>query len=146
VWEEVRRINATGTTIFLTTQYLEEADQLCERLAIIDDGRLVAAGTPDSLKAELGSDVITVGLQPGEHPAAREALLRLPGLDHVTDAREGLAVYVQDGTSAVADLVRSLVDVGIHPGTVALARPTLDDVFLAATGRRIEGGAPEAAA
>jgi ABC-2 type transport system ATP-binding protein len=146
VWEEVRRINAAGTTIFLTTQYLEEADQLCERLAIIDDGRLVAAGTPDSLKAELGSDVITVGLQPDEHQTARGALASLPGLDHVTDAVEGLAVYVQDGASAVADVVRSLVEAGIRPGTVALSRPTLDDVFLASTGRRIEGGAPEAAA
>jgi ABC-2 type transport system ATP-binding protein len=146
VWEEVRRINAAGTTIFLTTQYLEEADQLCERLAIIDDGRLVAAGTPDSLKAELGSDVITVGLQPGEHRAARDALVPLAGLDHVTDATEGLAVYVQDGAAAVADVVRLLVEAGIRPGTIALARPTLDDVFLASTGRRIEGGAPEVAA
>ncbi|HEV2887840.1 MAG TPA: ATP-binding cassette domain-containing protein [Jatrophihabitans sp.] len=146
VWEEVRRINAAGTTVFLTTQYLEEADQLCDRLAIIDDGRLVAAGTPDMLKAELGSDVITVGLQPAEHQAARGALASLPGLDHVTDAAEGLAVYVRDGAAAVADVVRLLVEAGIRPGTVALARPTLDDVFLASTGRRIEGGAPEAAA
>jgi ABC-2 type transport system ATP-binding protein len=146
VWEEVRRINAAGTTVFLTTQYLEEADQLCDRVAIIDDGRLVAAGTPNSLKAELGSDVITIGLQPDEHQAARSALATLPGLDHVTDAAEGLAVYVRDGAAAVADVVRLLVEVGIRPGTVALARPTLDDVFLASTGRRIEGGAPEAAA
>jgi len=146
IWDEVRRINAAGTTIFLTTQYLEEADQLCGRVAIIDDGLLVAAGTPDSLKAQLGSDVITVGLQPGQHPAARDALSRLPGLDHVTDAAEGLAVYVGDGAAAVADVVRLLVDAGIRPGTIALARPTLDDVFLASTGRRIEGGAPEAAA
>jgi ABC-2 type transport system ATP-binding protein len=146
VWEEVRRINAAGTTIFLTTQYLEEADQLCERLAIIDDGRLVAAGTPDSLKAELGSDVITVSLRPEEHQAAREALVPVPGLDHITDAGEGLAVYVRDGAAAVADVVRLLADTGIRPSAVGLARPTLDDVFLAATGRRIEGGAPEAAA
>ncbi|HEX8095056.1 ATP-binding cassette domain-containing protein [Jatrophihabitans sp.] len=146
VWEEVRRINAAGTTIFLTTQYLEEADQLCDRLAIIDDGRLVAAGTPDSLKAELGSDVITVGLRQDEHRPARDALAVLPGMDHVTDAGEGLAVYVRDGAAAVADVVRLLVDAGIRPGTVTLARPSLDDVFLASTGRRIEGGAPEAAA
>jgi ABC-2 type transport system ATP-binding protein len=147
VWDEVRRINAAGTTIFLTTQYLEEADQLCQRLAIIDDGRLVAAGTPDSLKAQLGSDVITVGLQPGEHQAARDALVPLAGLDHVTDATEGLAaVYVRDGAAAVADVVRLLVEAGIRPGTISLARPTLDDVFLASTGRRIEGGAPEVAA
>ncbi len=146
VWDEVRRINAAGTTVFLTTQYLEEADQLCQRLAIIDDGRLVAGGTPDSLKAELGSDVITVGLRPDEHQAARGALAALPGLDHLTDAAEGLAVYVSEGAAAVADVVRLLVEAGIRPGTVSLARPTLDDAFLAATGRRIEGGNPEAAA
>jgi len=146
VWDEVRRINAAGTTVFLTTQYLEEADQLCRRLAIIDDGRLVAGGTPDALKAELGSDVITVGLRPDEHLAGRDALAALPGLDHLTDAAEGLAVYVTEGAAAVADVVRLLVEAGIRPGTVSLARPTLDDVFLASTGRRIEGGTPEAAA
>ena len=146
IWDEVRRINAAGTTIFLTTQYLEEADQLCDRLAIIDDGLIVAAGTPDSLKAELGHDVITVGLQRGQHHLARQALASLPGADHITDAGEGLAVYIQDGAAAVADVVRLLADVDIRPGTVALARPSLDDVFLASTGRRIEGGAPEAAA
>ncbi len=146
VWDEVRRINAAGTTIFLTTQYLEEADQLCERLAIIDDGQIVTEGTPDSLKAQLGSDVITVGLQPGQHQSARGALAPLPELDHITDAVEGLAVYVQNGAAAVADVVRLLEGVGIRPGTIALARPTLDDVFLASTGRRIEGGVPEVAA
>jgi ABC-2 type transport system ATP-binding protein len=146
VWEEVRRINASGTTIFLTTQYLEEADQLCDRVAIIDDGTIVAAGTPNTLKAELGSDVLTVGLQTGQHEIARTALKELPGLDHVTDAAEGLAVYVEDGAAAVADVVRLLGSVEIRPGTISLSRPTLDDVFLAATGRRIEGGAPEAAA
>jgi ABC-2 type transport system ATP-binding protein len=146
VWDEVRRINAAGTTIFLTTQYLEEADQLCERLAIINDGAIVAEGTPDALKAELGSDVITVGLQPGQHGAARAALASLPGLDHVTDAAEGLAVYVHNGAAAVADVVRLLVAVDIRPGTISLARPTLDDVFLATTGRRIEAGAAEVAA
>jgi ABC-2 type transport system ATP-binding protein len=146
VWDEVRRINDAGTTIFLTTQYLEEADQLCDRLAIIDDGGIVAAGTPNALKAELGSDVITVGLEPGQHQTARGALARLSGLDHITDAVEGLAVYVRDGAAAVADVVRLLVDAGIRPGTIALARPTLDDVLLASTGRRIEGGAPEVAA
>jgi ABC-2 type transport system ATP-binding protein len=145
VWDEVRRINAAGTTVFLTTQYLEEADQLCQRLAIINDGAIVAEGTPDALKAELGSDVITVGLQPDQHEAARAALTSLPGLDHITDAAEGLAVYVQNGAAAVADVVRLLVALDIRPGTISLARPTLDDVFLATTGRRIEAGGVVAA-
>ncbi len=145
VWQEVRRINALGTTVFLTTQYLEEADQLCDRLAIIDDGTIVAQGTPDELKSELGSDVLTIGLDPVEHDRARDALLTLAGLDHVTDAAEGLAVYVDDAAGAVADVVRLLGDAGIRPGAIALSRPSLDDVFLASTGRRIEGGVPEMA-
>jgi len=141
VWDEVRRINASGTTVFLTTQYLEEADQLCERVAIIDDGTIVAQGTPEELKSELGSDVITVGLDAAQHVPARAALSPLAGLSHVTDAAEGLAVYVEDGATAVAEVVHLLADVDIRPGTIALSRPSLDDVFLAATGRRIEGAA-----
>jgi ABC-2 type transport system ATP-binding protein len=146
IWDEVRRINAAGTTIFLTTQYLEEADQLCGRVAIIDDGRIVASGTPDTLKADLGSDVVTVGLASDQTDAAHAALADLPGVDHLTDTAEGLAVYIDDGAAAVADIVHRLADAAIRPGTISLARPTLDDVFLASTGRRIEGGVPEAAA
>jgi ABC-2 type transport system ATP-binding protein len=139
VWDEVRRINAAGTTVFLTTQYLEEADQLCDRVAIIDDGRLVAEGTPAALKAGLGRDVLTVSLiDPSQHEAAGVALVGLVGLDHVTDAAEGLAVYVENGAAAIADLVRLLTAAGIEPTGITLARPSLDDVFLASTGRRIE--------
>jgi ABC-2 type transport system ATP-binding protein len=148
VWEEVRRINAAGTTVFLTTQYLEEADQLCDRVAIIDDGRIVAQGKPTDLKADLGSDVLTVALADRDrHDAARDALAGLPGLDHITDAAEGLAVYVENGASAIAELVRRLTTAGIEPSGITLSRPTLDDVFLASTGRRIEAvTAPESAA
>jgi ABC-2 type transport system ATP-binding protein len=146
IWDEVRRINAAGTTVFLTTQYLEEADQLCGRVAIIDYGRIVNEGTPDALKAELGSDVVTVGVRDDEIGAAHEALTRLDGLDHVTDATHGLAVYITNGAAAIGEIVRLLEAAGITPGAISLARPTLDDVFLAATGRRIEGGVPEVAA
>jgi ABC-2 type transport system ATP-binding protein len=146
VWDEVRRINTTGTTVFLTTQYLEEADQLCERVAIIDDGKIVAEGTPNMLKSELGSDVVTVGLDTDHHERARTALHALPGLGRVTDATEGLALYVDDGAAAMPDIVHLLADAGIRPGTITLSRPSLDDVFLAATGRRIEGGTPVEAA
>jgi ABC-2 type transport system ATP-binding protein len=146
IWDEVRRINAAGTTVFLTTQYLEEADQLCNRVAIIDDGRIVASGTPNALKAELGSDVVTVGL-PAEHrELANKALGELPGVDRVTETADGLAVYVNDGAAAVPEVVHRLAEVNVRPGTISLSRPTLDDVFLAATGRRIEGGNPEVAA
>ena len=138
VWDEVRRINAAGTTVFLTTQYLEEADQLCDRVAIIDDGRIVAEGTPGSLKADLGRDVITVALAGEQHEAARRALSPLTGLDHVTDTADGLAVYIENGAQAVAELVQLLTAAGVEPAGITLARPTLDDVFLASTGRRIE--------
>jgi ABC-2 type transport system ATP-binding protein len=146
IWDEVRRINAAGTTVFLTTQYLEEADQLCDRVAIIDDGRIVASGTPDALKAELGSDVVTVGLGKDQTEVASKVLADLPGADHVTETVDGLAVYVDDGAAAVPEIVHRLAEVDVRPGTISLARPTLDDVFLAATGRRIEGGTPEVAA
>jgi len=146
IWDEVRRINSTGATVFLTTQYLEEADQLCERVAIIDDGTIVAKGTPDALKSELGSDVVTVGLAADQHEAARTALSRVPGLGHITDAAEGLAVYVDDGAASVPDIVQLLAETGIRPGAITLSRPSLDDVFLAATGRRIEGAVPAEAA
>jgi ABC-2 type transport system ATP-binding protein len=139
VWDEVRRINNAGTTVFLTTQYLEEADQLCDRVAIIDDGRIVAQGTPAALKSELGHDVITVDLiDRAQLDDARAALNRLPGLDHVTEAGDGLAVYVENGAAAVAELVRLLTTAGVEPSGISLSRPTLDDVFLASTGRRIE--------
>jgi ABC-2 type transport system ATP-binding protein len=146
VWQEVRRINSAGTTVFLTTQYLEEADQLCDRLAIIDDGTIVAEGTPDELKSDLGSDVLLLTLDQSEHVLARTALDQLAGLSRITDAAEGLAVYVEDGAAAVADVVRLLAAVDIRPRAISLSRPSLDDVFLASTGRRIEGGIPEPAA
>src|SRR5947208_7498707 len=81
VWEEVRRINASGTTVFLTTQYLEEADRLCDRLAIIDEGRIVAAGTPEQLKSRLGHDVVSVALGSADVAATEAAIRDLPGLE-----------------------------------------------------------------
>ena len=139
VWDEVRRINASGTTVFLTTQYLEEADQLCERLAIIDAGRLVAAGTPDALKREMGSDVVTIGLgRTGDKAGLRAAVEGLPGIDHVVDSEAGVAVYVTSGAQAVPAVVRALDDAGADFGAISISRPSLDDVFLHATGRSLE--------
>src|SRR5256714_1306504 len=90
VWEEVRRINADGTSVFLTTQYLEEADQLCRRLAIIDDGRLVAEGTPERLKAEMGHDVVTLALDGADAEATGTAIGALAGLQRVLPVAEQL--------------------------------------------------------
>jgi ABC-2 type transport system ATP-binding protein len=139
IWEEVRRINAGGSTVFLTTQYLEEADKLCDRLAIIDDGRIVAEGTPEQLKAEMGHDVVSVSLN-GADPAATEAALAgLPGLERVVAEPGALALYVEDGGSSIAEIVRRLDRDRLEVGAISVARPSLDDVFLNATGRRLEG-------
>ncbi|HVE67236.1 MAG TPA: ATP-binding cassette domain-containing protein [Solirubrobacteraceae bacterium] len=145
VWEEVRRINDAGTTVFLTTQYLEEADRLCDRLAIIDAGEIVAQGTPERLKAEIGRDVVTLALD-GADAAATEAVIGdLPGLERVVAEADALAVYLQDGAGSIAEIVRRLDRAGIRAGAIAVSRPSLDDVFLKATGRRLEGAGEEPA-
>ncbi|HVF05804.1 MAG TPA: ATP-binding cassette domain-containing protein [Frankiaceae bacterium] len=145
VWDEVRRINESGTTVFLTTQYLEEADQLCDRLAIIDHGRIVAAGTPEELKSAMGSDVITITLPNALHRAACEAIEGMRGLDQVVEERDALALYVDNGAERIAQVVRLLDKADITPTALTVARPTLDDVFLKATGRRLEGDKEESA-
>jgi ABC-2 type transport system ATP-binding protein len=139
VWEEVRRINASGTTVFLTTQYLEEADQLCERLAIIDAGRIVTEGTPERLKAQMGHDVVSVTLEGADVEATKAAIGELPGLERVVAEPNALALYVDDGPASIAEVVRRLDREGIRVGAIGVARPSLDDVFLRATGRRLEG-------
>ena len=139
IWDEVRRINAGGATVFLTTQYLEEADQLCDRLAIIDNGQIVAEGTPEQLKAEMGHDVVSVSVEGANVAATEAALSGLPGLERVVLERDGLALYVEDGAGSIAEIVRRLERDQIRAGAISVARPSLDDVFLKATGRRLEG-------
>jgi ABC-2 type transport system ATP-binding protein len=144
IWDEVRRINAAGTTVFLTTQYLEEADQLCGRLAIIDGGRIVADGTPAQLKAEMGHDVVSVSLAGSEASVCAAALSGLPGLERVVEEHDALALYVSDGAGSIAEIVRRLDRERVEVAAISLSRPTLDDVFLRATGRRLEGHEDEA--
>jgi ABC-2 type transport system ATP-binding protein len=143
IWDEVRRINAGGATIFLTTQYLEEADQLCNRLAIIDGGRIVAEGTPEELKAEMGHDVVSVALGGADIEATKAALSGLQGLDSIVTERDALALYIENGATAIAEIVRRLDGEKIEVGAISVARPSLDDVFLKATGRRLEGSEDE---
>jgi ABC-2 type transport system ATP-binding protein len=139
IWEEVRRINSRGTTVFLTTQYLEEADRLCDRLAIIDGGRIVVEGTPEQLKAQMGRDVVSVALEGADATATQAAIGELPGLDRVVVEPNALALYVDDGPALLAEVVRRLDREGIRVGAISVARPSLDDAFLQATGRRLEG-------
>jgi ABC-2 type transport system ATP-binding protein len=143
VWEEVRSINATGTTIFLTTQYLEEADELCDRLAIIDNGEIVAEGTPESLKAEIGRDVVSVELHGADAERTQQVIGDLPGLDRVIAERDALALFVENGAASIAEIVRRLDAADIEVGAISVSRPSLDDVFLEATGRRLEGAGTE---
>ena len=139
VWDEVRRINAMGTTVFLTTQYMEEADQLCDRVAIIDAGRIVAEGTPASLKAQMGHDVVRVELDGADAGKTEDAVGGLPGLGRLVTEPDALALYLEDGAGSIAEIVRRLDRAEIRVGAIAVSRPTLDDVFLRATGRRLEG-------
>lgn len=137
VWEEVRSLNQQfGTTIFLTTQYLEEADELADRVGIINDGEIVGEGTPDDLKRSIGADVIQV--QVDDNDAAAAALEALSVVDKVDRGPKALLVSVSDGASAVAPVVVALDSAGIAVGELTLRTPTLDDVFLELTGARIE--------
>src|SRR5436305_5062511 len=114
VWDEVRRINASGTTVFLTTQYLEEADKLCDRLAIIDAGEIVAEGTPERLKAQMGHDVVTLALNGADAAATESAVGELAGLERVVAETDQLALYLEDGAGSIAEIVRRLDRGGIR--------------------------------
>jgi ABC-2 type transport system ATP-binding protein len=139
LWDEVNRLSRQhGVTVFLTTQYLEEADALAQRIAIIETGRIVAQGTPDSLKAEIGRPTVeAVPAEDGQRDAMQTVLSRF-GTE--TAAGPGaVAVRLDDGTEELAEVVRALDAAGIRVANLEIHAPTLDDVFLAKTGRRLEG-------
>lgn len=138
VWEEVRALNGElGTTIFLTTQYLEEADELADRVGIINDGLIVAEGTPDELKRSVGSDVVQVKLST-DHAPAIEALRKLPDVEKVDEGPRALLVSVSNGAAAVSPIAIALDAIDAQVTELTLRTPTLDDVFLELTGDRIE--------
>jgi len=138
VWEEVRRLNdERGMTIFLTTQYLEEADELADRVGIIAKGRIVAEGTPASLKRSIGSDLIIVKGQPGDAHRIAETLASLEGLDDVEAAGDEVVIAVTNGAKAISPVAVALSDAGISVEGLTLRTPTLDDVFLHVTGERM---------
>ncbi len=139
VWDEVRRLNESGTTILLTTQYLEEADVLADRLAIIDAGRIVTEGLPDQLKAEIAEDVVSIRLAAEHRDQATQLLDDVGGIDGVTEVDGHFDVSTHDGAELVPRLVRVFDGAGIEVDAISLRRPTLDDVFLRATGHRLEG-------
>jgi ABC-2 type transport system ATP-binding protein len=141
VWDEVRRLNKEdGITVFLTTQYLEEADELARRVAIIDVGRIVAEGTPAHLKRSIGADVVTVAVPHAQRKKAEKAIAALKGLKEVRQHAGQLTLFIPNGSSAVANVVRLMDDAKVTVDSITVSSPTLDDVFLRATGHRIEGG------
>ena len=136
MWDEVRQLREGGTTVFLTTHYLEEADALCDRIAIIDHGRIVAEGTPDGLKREVAGDVVVVGA--GDAPEPAVGVLR--DQDFVRELSvEGSAIrlYVDRGETAMPQILRLLDGAGVALTSLSLHRPSLDDVFLRQTGRSL---------
>ena len=138
VWEEVRALNSElGTTIFLTTQYLEEADELADRVGIINAGKIVGEGTPEDLKRSVGADVIQVRLLSNDEPAIA-ALQELAVVDKVDSGPRSLLISVSDGAASVSPVAVALDQIGAEVAELTLRTPTLDDVFLELTGDRIE--------
>ncbi len=136
MWDEVRRLRDTGTTVFLTTHYLEEADALCSRLSIIDHGRIVAEGTPDELKRQVAGDVVVVGVEGGGERAGE--ILRQQSFVRELSSDDGtVRLYVDRGETAMPQILRLLDSAGLSLATLSLHRPSLDDVFLRQTGRSL---------
>jgi ABC-2 type transport system ATP-binding protein len=147
VWDVIRAAVADGTTVLLTTQYLDEADQLSDRIAVIDHGRLVAEDTPDGLKLALGSGVLTVRVV---DPARRDAAARLLGeelgsaVEPTSDPATVRVRLARDGGDTAERVSHALIRLsraGVSPAAYALGRPTLDEVFLALTGKTADDGA-----
>jgi ABC-2 type transport system ATP-binding protein len=138
LWEEVARLAADGVTVFLTTQYLEEADALANRVGIIDHGQIVAEGTPAELKAEIGRPTVEAAPREESDRERMSAVLARFGQPAGSSPR-GVAVRLAGGESQLAEVVRALDSEGIAIENLQLHAPSLDDVFLAKTGRSLEG-------
>ena len=139
MWQEIARLAGEGMTVLLTTHYLEEADRLASRLAIVDRGRVVTSGSPDELKGELHGDVVQVELPAsgGADPSlVRRVLAGLPAVRDVVIAGRDVSARSDDGAAAVPVVLAELQRAGVNAASVAVARPSLDDVYLRHTGRR----------
>ncbi|MGI5145622.1 ATP-binding cassette domain-containing protein [Plantactinospora sp. CA-294935] len=138
MWDEIRRLRAEGMTVFITTHYLDEADALCDRIAIMDHGEVVAEGTPAELKREISGDVVLVTIE-GSAPEAAGKVLEnesyVTGLEASDEG--GLRLYVNDGARDMPQILRALDAAGIALSSIELHRPSLDDVFLTKTGRSL---------
>jgi ABC-2 type transport system ATP-binding protein len=142
IWDEVSKLNKEGTTVFLTTQYLEEADQLADHVGIIDEGRMAAEGTPKALKAQIGRPHLELILSDGNSAGAVEILARFGELLPSKDG--ALLVSLEHGANDVALVFRALDEAGHCVESLNLVQPTLDDVFVEKTGRHLEGSDDQA--
>ncbi|MEU4400062.1 ATP-binding cassette domain-containing protein [Micromonospora orduensis] len=138
MWDEIRRLRNDGMTVFITTHYLDEADALCDRIAIMDHGEVVAEGTPAELKREISGDVVLVGLDLAATPQAAQTLDGEPYVNKLETVDEGgLRLYVDEGATAIPQVLRRLDHAGLELRSIELHRPSLDDVFLTKTGRSL---------
>ena len=147
MWDTIRGLVAEGCTVLLTTQYLDEADQLAGRIAVIDKGRKVAEGTPDELKSSVGSSTLQLRLAPGaDEEAARLIVRRVAGAEPVLTPESARMNVPLDNADRAADVLIGLRQAGVSIASVSVAQPTLDEVFLAITGHGAESGTdPESA-
>ncbi|MEV6868944.1 ATP-binding cassette domain-containing protein [Streptosporangium subroseum] len=136
IWDSIRELVADGTTVLLTTQYLDEADQLADDIAVVDHGQVIATGTPDELKATIGDRIDVVLEDPASLSAAMTVLNTLTSTDPTTTGAGRLSVALPGGRLRLADIVRELDHAGVAAADVSLRRPTLDEVFLRLTDRK----------
>jgi ABC-2 type transport system ATP-binding protein len=140
IWEYLEKLNREEkTTIFLTTQYMEEADRLCRTLAIIDTGKIVASGSPNELKQQLGVDSIKITLKDcaKDKTKAIDLLKSLTGVSDITESGDCLTTFAKNASQLIADIVRALDSLEIRLAGISFSSPTLDDVYLQKTGKRI---------
>jgi len=144
LWEHIAGLRGKlGTTVFLTTHYLEEADVLCDRVLVIDHGKIIAEGVPDELKRRISGDVVTLSVN-GDSGKAQAILADHPGVREISVDGNAIRMTVEHGEEALPGMLRALDEHGITLESIQLARPTLDDVFLTLTGRSLRDDSPSA--
>lgn len=139
MWGVIKELVDGGVTLLLTTQYLEEADQLADEIAVIDHGKVIARGTSDTLKKDVGGERLEVIVETSQLKAAAEIITRISGTAaHVDESMRSVSSPVKNGTKSLMDALREFDDAKLHPLDIGLKRPSLDDVFLALTGHAAE--------